>query len=346
MRVNRRGFTLVELLVVIAVIAVLVGLLLPAVQKVREAASRLRCQNNLKQIGLATHNYHDANLALPNGVGSHGCCWGTWQVLILPYIEQGALFNLFLNFGGSDATNGGIRYGSAANLPCTSNVIPALRCPTDRDRPNPGGVSYHNYIVNAGNTDLYQIPLASTVTGGTTTPFLGAPFNAYQGDPVTTEGADFDQTTAPATWAVVGGGILGKPVRLEAVTDGLSNTLLASETIKGQGSDLRGYTWWGSAAFFTTYIGPNSSYPDIMVGGGCNAALNPPCNTTPEASAIYPRVVAARSYHGGGAITVGGQGVNVVFCDGHVTWIPNSIDLAVWAALGTTQGGEVINGSY
>jgi prepilin-type N-terminal cleavage/methylation domain-containing protein len=346
MRGNRRGFTLIELLVVIAIIAILIALLLPAVQKVREAAQMAQCQNNLKQLGLAMHNYHDVNKGLPNGLGSHGCCWGTWQVLILPYIEQAAIFNLFKNFGGSDATNGGIRYGSAANLPCTSNVISVLTCPSDRLHLNPGGVSYHNYIVNAGNTDLYQLPLSSVVTGGTTTPFLGAPFNVYYGDPVTTEGADFDQTVAPATWAVVGGGILGKPVAFKAVTDGLSSTLLASETIQGQGNDLRGYTWWGSAAFFTTYIGPNSSYPDIMVGGGCNATLNPPCNITPEATAIYPRVVAARSFHGGASITKGGQGVNAVFGDGHVSFIPNSISLNVWSALGTTQGGEVISGSY
>src|SRR5262245_6025743 len=118
---SRRGFTLIELLVVIAIIAVLIALLLPAVQAAREAARRAQCVNNMKQIGIAFHNYHDTVGSLPSGTS--GCCNGTWQAFILPYMEQGALSNSY-NFMTP-------RYSDPWNTTVTHSFVNTLLCPSD-----------------------------------------------------------------------------------------------------------------------------------------------------------------------------------------------------------------------
>lgn len=133
---RRQGFTLIELLVVIAIIAILIGLLLPAVQKIRAAAQRMQCNNNLKQLALGMHNYHDTRNELPSGMspgtvnfGNLYCCWGTWQVAILPYVEQQQAFNLYVNYGGDDST--GPRYGASPNTAVTTVRYKVFTCPSD-----------------------------------------------------------------------------------------------------------------------------------------------------------------------------------------------------------------------
>ncbi len=322
---DRKGFTLVELLVVIAIIGILVGLLLPAVQQAREAARRMQCHNNLKQLGLAMHNYESAYKRLPGGVGPYGCCWGTWQVRILPFIEQNALYSIYKNLGGADPQE---RYAHANNRPVVSTRIPTLTCPSDTPNAPLGAsatlpaITSHNYAVNYGNTSYFQTTLQGI-------PFQGAPFMAY---------TNSTSDDGPVNAAQVANfpRVYGRNVSLAELTDGTSGTLMATEVLQGRQNDLRGFTWWGGASGIVTFMVPNSTEPDAIVGGICVSLSNPrmPCTTT--GTTTRPRMMGARSLHAGG-------GVNVVYCDGHVTFITNNIDFNTWQAVGTAQGGESLN---
>jgi prepilin-type N-terminal cleavage/methylation domain-containing protein/prepilin-type processing-associated H-X9-DG protein len=303
MRSIRRGFTLIELLVVIAIIAILIGLLLPAVQKVREAASRMKCQNNLKQLAIACHSYNDGNGFMVPGTGNNGCCWGTWVIPLMPYFEQDALFKLYVNWGGNDST--GPRYSSAPN---TTNVcnkrLSVLTCPSDQPNTPFSGLTNNNYALNYGNTGYTQ---QATLNGVT---FLQAPFSP-----------NFNGSI--------------KKIQLANISDGTSNTLMVGEVLQGQASDLRGFIWWGDASGFTTYLGPNSSLPDrIYTSVYCNnqPTKNLPCavSTTTD-----PTTFASRSRHTGG--------VNAALADGSVRFFRDSIPLATWRAYGTSAGGETLS---
>jgi prepilin-type N-terminal cleavage/methylation domain-containing protein len=318
MSVKRSAFTLVELLVVIAIIGVLVGLLLPAVQAAREAARRMQCQNNLKQLGLAVHNYESTYKRFPGGVGPWGCCWGTWQMVVLPFMEQNNLATLYTNHGGHDP---GPRYAHADNRPVVSQRLSILTCPSDEPNAPIGGavpITSHNYAVNYGNTSYFQTPLNGI-------PFLGAPFMAYTGST-----SDDGPIGMPSNFPRV----YGRHVKLGAITDGTSNTMMAAEVLQGRRNDLRGFTWWGGASGFVTYLPPNSTLPDVVTGGICVSMTSPmmPCTTTSTETA--PRMMGARSLHPGG--------LSAVRCDGSVGFLSNSIDHVAWNALGTSAGGEVV----
>jgi prepilin-type N-terminal cleavage/methylation domain-containing protein/prepilin-type processing-associated H-X9-DG protein len=309
---SRLGFTLVELLVVIAIIGILVALLLPAVQVARESARRSQCINNEKQEALANLNYESAKGGLP--VGLYECCWGTWQIGILPYVEETNLSAGYQNFGGNDPT--GPEYKADPNFTnVTSKRLALASCPSDKiSAPWPygnSGLTKHNYVGNYGTTGIEN--------------------NLFQQDPgwdqvallngVQYQGAPFE---------------CKKSIRLKKITDGMSNTLLLSEVIQGEGVDLRGLTWWGDAAGFSSYLAPNSSQPDVSVYASyCNKTDNDllPCV---QQSVANPSMYAARSRHPGG--------VNAAMCDGSVRTVSNDIDLNVWRALSTTHGAEVING--
>jgi prepilin-type N-terminal cleavage/methylation domain-containing protein/prepilin-type processing-associated H-X9-DG protein len=344
-RTRSPGFTLIELLVVIAIIAILIGLLLPAVQKVREAAARMSCSNNLHQIALANMNYESANGVFLPGVGKNGCCWGTWMIPILPYMEQDNLFKLYVNFGGLDyypnSLTVGPRYTGGPNATIASTRLKNFTCPSDTPQ-SWGSWTKHNYVLNAGNTTFYQVALPLGCTPGTVgcTAFGGAPFSWYNNDPVNlAAGGD---STQPYNVSMLRGGPdpangrMGRPVRIAEITDGTSNTMMASETIQGRQSDLRGFTWWGGGAGFTAYLAPNSPLQDVETGGICYDPMGPsmPCTTT--STNAYARLMAARSLHSGG-------GVNVAMCDGSVRFVPNTVDINIWRAISTSQGGETVS---
>jgi len=349
----RRGFTLIELLVVIAIIAILIGLLLPAVQKVREAAARAKCTNNLKQISLANMNYESAYGTFLPGISRNGCCWGTWMIPILPYMEQEAMYRIYTGFGGMGYTTMGAipRYAAAPNDAVANKNLSTFTCPSDPGPSvwNGGALTLHNYVLNAGNTSYYQSNLPFGCTGGDTTgangsgciTFGGAPFGWYE-DPAT-QAAGGDSSPVDYTGGDPNQGKCGKPRKIAAITDGTSNTICAAEVLRAPagGSDIRGFSWWGNGAGFVTYQTPNNpAATDVMTGGACgNAPGTPPiypCTLT--STSTLARMQLARSKHTGGVV--------VSMCDGSVKFVPQTVSLFTWRALGTAQGGETLANDY
>jgi len=362
---NRRGFTLIELLVVIAIIAVLIALLLPAVQSAREAARRSQCVNNMKQIGLALHNYHSVNDALPPGgqawsggtvAGYPAIGWSQgpqnfgMKVRLLPYMEQQPLYNA-VNFqvtaiwnGPGSGNNSNAPYnidGAFINSTVGMTRVASFVCPSDGNVPGGGsqpqgpGVSYaNNEGLNRYNSGWYN----SGIT-------------YYQGDD----------------------GTLKKTRTFATVTDGTSNTAAFSEWVKGTGANIRG----GLNIVFQGPCGGGkapdvTTVPQNITGVPANLQLAALCQNTPNAvggnntwdfkgeiwllqdsgrgggyyHTVTPNkkscgcpgldtMIGASSNHPGGA--------NVLMLDGSVKFIKSTVAATTWYALGTIDWGEVLS---
>ena len=303
---KRRGFTLVELLVVIAIIGVLVALLLPAVQAAREAARRMQCSNNSKQIVLAMHNYHDTFLRLPpgqwNNFYSNDAPWirGCWVQPILPFIEQKNLYEIY---NAARATNG----DWALLCPNKDSIIKALICPSD------------------GNSPKTKTIDTNSVNGA----------NVMQG--MHTNYVVCSGSTAYATNTDLNGMFYTKSfLRLADALDGTSNTLFCSEICvvpDTSVNDLRGRycNSWEGNSWFTALNPPNSTVPDTQNYQGVSSKQAPVTTTSTSggAQALY-----ARSYHP--------AGVNVGLADGSVRFMTNSINAVTYKALATRNGGDTI----
>jgi len=329
----RRAFTLIELLVVIAIIAILIALLVPAVQKVREAAARAQCQNNLKQIGLGLHNYHDSQKQLPLGnrgsspAGGYGY---NWRLYILPFIEQTAIYDLIDTKQSS---------WSNAMAPTNAKVIAVYRCPSsplplNAVSMNPSGTVF---------SDVQNVSYVG-IAGGTQQAFAGSGFTETR----QTNGAN---TTGCCTGGnVTAGGVLipNLAIKLVNISDGTSNTMAVSEQsdwlVQQDGTPVNWSTGWHGWLIGT-------SQTAIPGQAGYSAADSRMFGLT----SIRYQLNQKNGWFNGG--DCGGQGVcpnfgcnvplnsthiggvNVLLCDGTVRFLSNGMTLLNLAKLATRDDG-------
>jgi prepilin-type N-terminal cleavage/methylation domain-containing protein/prepilin-type processing-associated H-X9-DG protein len=377
----RRGFTLIELLVVIAIIAVLIALLLPAVQAAREAARRAQCTNNLKQIGLAIHNYHQANESFPQGqsqaahnIGYAGgyAGWTEWsaQAEMLQYMEQNPIYNS-INF----AFNGGYDYGQVANGTAYGSLIKTFMCPSDNNDAkaahfpgnDPPGTNNYKACIGTTTTRWWAFNMAG---------FQGCRPDPMVFDPAHPVGCQPYSNRLFRYWGVSS---------IRDVTDGTSNTVAFSEALVGDSnwaSSMRrnnSITGVGGAsgaqAPDVRMLVPPLSTTDYLSPAldACSTAFNNPQNTNRSTSngirwgwgamgmTMFNTIVTPNSQKyqwnscrddcGGcsaddslfsNAQSNHPGGVNVLFADGSVKFIKDTIARDNWWSLGTKDAGEVV----
>jgi len=304
---SRKGFSLVELLVVISIIGVLVALLVPAVQNIRQAADRIECANNLKQLGLAVHSFHDRERRFPYnhwdgeyGKGRNSLAW-SWLARILPDLEE-----------GNRLAEGNIDVLTLAQSPITPQTVPVFLCPSDP-------TSHFGPRFDAGNLD--GMPVGQTNYKGVSGSNWG---DDLQGD----DGADF-----PTDWRHLGanGSFDGhsqgdgifyrldyeRPLQLIQITDGTSNTFMIGE-------DVPQKTWWCSWPYANNATGTCAIPPNVTKADGTDYF---PWN--------WENNQSFRSRHPGG--------LQFGMADGSVRFIHDSIALQTYRALATISGGEVFD---
>ena len=325
---RRQGFTLIELLVVIAIIAILIGLLLPAVQKVREAANRATCANNLKQLALACHNYHDVHGYLPRG-GTHNppgdsrYNQGGWTVYVLPFMEQENLFRQIPNPGAPYRDS--IREAIAAGI--IPAKLPYLRCPSD---PDVAELPVTNYAGSQGPqcwrgscgeaNDLHQ-KYCNGTSDDPPRPLDPLTYRGYTASANSGRTLDGSQVRGMfGTW--------GPFLNLASATDGTSSTFLLGESLPGENLSRNGH--WaiaGPGRALTTII-PINYHTNYLGADGCTAA--------PDRYYANANVADGfKSRHSGGA--------TFAFADGSVRFLSQTIDHRRYQYLGCRNDGQSVS---